>query len=84
LDASLNTTDLFRKKLDDSARRLDATMTECYQSRALVQQVSDEKAIMGSEVERLKGLILPLIFHIFLLSFVVQRQFLPKMSSSHC
>ncbi|CAK5115882.1 unnamed protein product [Meloidogyne enterolobii] len=57
MDSSLKTTDLFRKKLDDNIRKMDATIAELYQTRAQVRQVVDEKAILTSEIERLKEAI---------------------------
>ncbi|KAL7070657.1 hypothetical protein ACQ4LE_009672 [Meloidogyne hapla] len=57
MDSSLKTTDLFRKKLDDNVRKMDATIAELYQARAQVRQVVDEKAILTSEIERLKEAI---------------------------
>jgi len=55
MDSSLKTTDLFRKKLDDNIMKMDSTIAELYQTRAQVRQVVDEKAILTSEIERLKG-----------------------------
>ena len=55
LDASLKTTDVFRKKLDETSHKLDGVVSELYLSRAQIQQVTDEKAILSSEIERLKG-----------------------------
>ena len=57
MDSSLKTTDLFRKKLDDNVRKMDASVAELYQARAQVRQVVDEKAILTSEIERLKGFL---------------------------
>uniref|UniRef100_A0A915N665 Uncharacterized protein n=1 Tax=Meloidogyne javanica TaxID=6303 RepID=A0A915N665_MELJA len=57
MDSSLKTTDLFRKKLDDNIMKMDSTIAELYQTRAQVRQVVDEKAILTSEIERLKEAI---------------------------
>jgi len=68
MDSSLKTTDLFRKKLDDNIRKMDATIAELYQTRAQVRQVVDEKAILTSEIERLKGFLK--LFFWYLLDFL--------------
>jgi hypothetical protein len=83
LDASLKTTDVFRKRVDESAMKIDAIVSELYQSRAMVQQVSDEKAILASEIERLKGDFTEMN-HLIRKNCFVQKPFSPKTNSSHC
>ncbi|KAI3411760.1 hypothetical protein GPALN_001827 [Globodera pallida] len=57
LDASLETSAIFRRRLDDNAARMEALYAEMHQSRAQTQQALDDKNIMGAEVERLKDAI---------------------------
>ncbi|KAL3115669.1 hypothetical protein niasHT_018075 [Heterodera trifolii] len=57
LDASLETSAIFRRRLDENVARMDTLCTELYQSRAQTQQALDDKNIMAAEVERLKDAI---------------------------
>lgn len=56
----METSAIFRRRLDDNAARMDALCAELYQSRAQTQHAVDEKNIMGAEVERLKGTVIEL------------------------
>jgi len=55
LDASFGTTQLFRSKLDDEKKKLDRFHAELSQQRGLSTQMSEEKALLQAEIERMAG-----------------------------
>lgn len=55
LDASLGTNQLFRGQLDDEKKKLDRFHAELSQQRGASTQMSEEKAVLQAEIERMAG-----------------------------